>query len=492
MGFSAPAQAQTEVWSATLTVNGFGLILGCSNDASSARCSDFLSDDEFTYDSTDYEITHIQLRASGRLEILFDTALTTASQTLALDVAGTTFAFADATTKPASGRYWNSSGLSWSAGDAVVMKLTETVPTITETEVTSSPASGDTYRHGETIAVTVTFSEAVDVTGTVLATLWFSQSTSTYRSAPYVRGSDTTALVFEYTVAEGDTDTDGLQAGPHLLAQGGAPAMGVQGGGTITRKDASTVAADLTSAALFSDADHKVDGSRTVPGAPTLTATANGATQIDLSWTAPTDTGGADITGYEIEVCAQATEADCGTTWTALINILGAATTTHSHTGLTAGTTRHYRVAAVNSVGTGAWSNVDSATTAEATNSAPTFTSADAFSVEENTTAVGTVAATDSDTDDDIESYNVGGSADQAKFTIDSGTGALAFAAAPDYDRPADLASTTPMNAAANNEYIVQVLVLSGTGARTMNATQTITVTVTNVIERRPRRLSRR
>ena len=363
MGVSAPAQAQTDVLSATLTVKDLGSsIVGCSNGIAGGYCSDFLADDEFTYDSTDYAIIGLFVRPSGSLEIFFDPDLTTATQTLTLDVAGTTFAFADATTKPASARYWSNSGLSWTVGDPVVVKLTETVPTITDTEVTSSPASGDTYRHGETIAVTVTFSEAVDVTGTVLATLWFSQSMATYRSAPYVRGSGTTALVFEYTVAEGDTDTDGLQAGPHLLAQGGDPAMGVQGGGTITRKDASTVAAVLTSAALFSNAFHKVDGSPpTVPGAPVLTAVANGATQIDLSWTIP-DNGGSRITVYRIVV-----SADGGTTWTALVGLLGAAISFYEHTGLTGGTTRHYRVAAENALGAGTASNVDSATTAAAT-----------------------------------------------------------------------------------------------------------------------------
>ena len=47
-------------------------------------------------DSTDYTVTLIFVRPNGRLEIAFDTALTTAAQTLTLDVAGTTFAFEDA------------------------------------------------------------------------------------------------------------------------------------------------------------------------------------------------------------------------------------------------------------------------------------------------------------------------------------------------------------------------------------------------------------
>ena len=45
------------------------------------------------------------------------------------------------------------------------------------------------------------------------------------------------------------------------------------------------------------------------------------------------------------------------------------------------------------------------------------------------------------------------------------------------------MASTTPANAARNNEYVVTVSATSGTGAREMTANQTIIVTVTNVDE---------
>ena len=104
----------------------------------------------------------------------------------------------------------------------------------------------------------------------------------------------------------------------------------------------------------------------TAPGAPTgLTATANGQTRIDLSWTAPLDDGGSNITGYKIEVSTN------GSTWSDLVANTNSTSTSYSHTSLTAGSTRHYRVSAINSVGTGTASNVDNATTSLATQGSP-------------------------------------------------------------------------------------------------------------------------
>ena len=98
----------------------------------------------------------------------------------------------------------------------------------------------------------------------------------------------------------------------------------------------------------------------TAPGAPTgLTATANGQTQIDLSWTAPSSDGGASITGYKIEVSSD------NSSWSVLVADTSSTATTYSHIGLTAGSTRYYRVSAINSAGTGTASSSDSATTDE-------------------------------------------------------------------------------------------------------------------------------
>ena len=95
----------------------------------------------------------------------------------------------------------------------------------------------------------------------------------------------------------------------------------------------------------------------TVPGAPTaLSATAVGNTQINLSWTAPGENGGAPISGYKIESSPHGVA-----NWTELVANTGNANTTYEHLGLTFGTTRHYRVSAINSVGAGDPSNIDDA-----------------------------------------------------------------------------------------------------------------------------------
>ena len=101
-------------------------------------------------------------------------------------------------------------------------------------------------------------------------------------------------------------------------------------------------------------------GVRTAPDAPTrLTATADGRTRINLSWTAPVDNGGSAINGYRIQI-----SADAGTNWSDLKANTGNAGTAYVHTGLEPGTTRHYRVYAINSVGESDPSNVVNATTA--------------------------------------------------------------------------------------------------------------------------------
>ena len=107
------------------------------------------------------------------------------------------------------------------------------------------------------------------------------------------------------------------------------------------------------------------------PTAPTgLTATTVSSTQINLAWT----DNATNETGFEIE------RSPDGTTFTPLATV-AANVTTYAHTGLTAGTTHHYRVRATNGTGPSAWSNVATAQTSGGTGpTAPTGLTATAVS----------------------------------------------------------------------------------------------------------------
>ncbi len=119
----AEAQTATDLWSGTLTVKDMSGDFGCSNSITNNHCSDHLTDDDFRYDSTDYAITGIVVRSSGELEIEFDTTLTTATKALTLNVGSTAFNFVDADTMGTESLIWDNSGLSWSAGDTVMLTL---------------------------------------------------------------------------------------------------------------------------------------------------------------------------------------------------------------------------------------------------------------------------------------------------------------------------------------------------------------------------------
>ncbi len=105
-----------------------------------------------------------------------------------------------------------------------------------------------------------------------------------------------------------------------------------------------------------------------VPAPPTLMAMADGATKIKLTWTAGHD-GGMPITAYHLQHSSNrgATWADLGG---ARSNMMMMST---EDTGLSGGTTKHYRIRAVNSKGTSGWSPLASATTDRSVPGRPTL-----------------------------------------------------------------------------------------------------------------------
>ena len=83
-------------------------------------------------------------------------------------------------------------------------------PRVVSQEVTSDPTHGtdsDTYGAGDAITFQVVFNQAVTVTGGPRLRFGIVAS---YKYAAYVSGSDTSTLVFSYTILAADADTDGI------------------------------------------------------------------------------------------------------------------------------------------------------------------------------------------------------------------------------------------------------------------------------------------
>ena len=106
-----------------------------------------------------------------------------------------------------------------------------------------------------------------------------------------------------------------------------------------------------------------------MPGAPRLRARADGETAISVSWDAPTDTGGADITGYELQWSADGSDNSYATLTTTTGSVRA-----YTHGGLKPGDTRHYQVRARNPAGWGEYSSSSSATTLTGVPTAPNLT----------------------------------------------------------------------------------------------------------------------
>ena len=113
----------------------------------------------------------------------------------------------------------------------------------------------------------------------------------------------------------------------------------------------------------------------TVPGAPTLTATAT-HNSVTLTWTAPSDDGGADITSYRIQ------RENDDATWTTRYNPPSSVTTWRD-SGLTNGIEYTYRIFAINLAGMSDWTpiSVDTLSQAPRVPSAPLSVMAEAAAV---------------------------------------------------------------------------------------------------------------
>ena len=135
------------------------------------------------------------------------------------------------------------------ASDTVTVTV-RAAPAVTGVALTSVPRADATYRRGETIEVSVTFSAPVTVTGppAMTPTIGLEMGTKTVQAA-YVRTAGLAVLVFEYTVTADDADDDGIAV----------PANGILlAGGTIGDVNGAAL---LGHDAVAADAAQRVDGS---------------------------------------------------------------------------------------------------------------------------------------------------------------------------------------------------------------------------------------
>ena len=95
-----------------------------------------------------------------------------------------------------------SPGATNSLGDNKALIVDTTVPTVTN--VTSTTGDGS-YKQGQTIAITVAFSEVVNVTGTPQLTLETGGSDAVVN---YSSGTGSNTLTFNYTIGAGHTSSD--------------------------------------------------------------------------------------------------------------------------------------------------------------------------------------------------------------------------------------------------------------------------------------------
>ncbi|HRQ80266.1 MAG TPA: putative Ig domain-containing protein, partial [Azospirillaceae bacterium] len=159
---------------------------------------------------------------------------------------------------------------SGSSGNTVVPNTAATVTVNSVADVSAvsieNGATNTTHKRADVVDVTVTFDQAVTVGGSGAPTLALTVG-STSRTATYVSGGGTTSLLFQYTIASGDSDADGITATANGITLGSA---------TIQDAAGTADTASLTYSAV-TNASAKVDGVdpvNTVPGAKTVAANA--------------------------------------------------------------------------------------------------------------------------------------------------------------------------------------------------------------------------
>ena len=308
------------LWTATLTVEEFpssGTFSSFGYDDANSEGS--LSSDTFTIGGTNYPVWKLYMNNDSRgtrLEFWQATVGFPAERSdWVLYLGETAFHVSDADSSSTGKIEWSNPGLNWANNDEVEVRLVRLNAPPAPTDLTAAGAS-------ET---------QIDLSWTPPSKNGGSDITGYKIEVSTDNGNNWTDLVADTSSTETEYSDTRLTTGDTYHYR--VSAINDIGTGAVS-DEASAIAA-------------------VAPGAPrALAGVPASETQIDLSWLAPEKAGGSDITGYKIEVSPNGRN-----NWSVLVADTNSLDTEYSHTGLPAGATRHYRVSAINDVGTGPVSN---------------------------------------------------------------------------------------------------------------------------------------
>ena len=148
-----------------------------------------------------------------------------------------------------------------------------TIPTVSTVAITSDSGGDSTYILGDMIQITLTFSEAVNVTGSPHLAIDMDPAEWGTKHAAYHSGSGTASLTFTHTVVEPNISTQGIAVLANTLALNN---------GTI-KTTSSQTDADLSHPGLTHDSSHKVDWRQSEPtSTPTPTPEPDAPTPVPV------------------------------------------------------------------------------------------------------------------------------------------------------------------------------------------------------------------
>ncbi len=211
-------------------------------------------------------------------------------------------------------------GSNGSSIDFVLTRYTSNdQPSISNIAITSAQgAQNGMLNTGDVVSVTVTYNTAVIVSGTPKLGLNIGGSA---KQASYSSGSNSTTLVFTYTIASGDTDVNGISIDASSLRLDG---------GTI--KNSAGIDASLSHNAVVDNGNYRVD--TTAPTIPTATIASSNSSStlaktgdvITLTFTTSEIPASTPVVSFPGIPGAVTLTSSSATSYTASIVVTGAAT----------------------------------------------------------------------------------------------------------------------------------------------------------------------